>query len=86
MSDQSTNFARTRNPYGGRKLKRHLCLTDYSYGVLVDLATNSGLNPSEVNEQLIRLHALSRGLPFTNPNPLTSLPPEGSFQTSKLLQ
>jgi hypothetical protein len=78
MSDQSTNFARTRNPYGSRKVKRHLCLTDYSYGVLVDLATDSGLNPSEVNEQLIRLHALSRGFPYSEHNPLITTPPEGS--------
>lgn len=73
MSDQSTQFSRTRNPYGSPKAKRHLMLTDFAYGLLVDLATASGSNPSEVNEQLIRHHALGRGIPYYEDNPLSSI-------------
>lgn len=64
--------------YGERKTKRHVYLTDFAHNVLLDLAASSCSSPSEVCEQIIRAHALARGIPFSaeaaskNLNPLTA--------------
>lgn len=52
--------------YGELKRKRHLYLTDTAHTHLVDLAQGSGSSPSEVCEQIIRLHATATAIPVTS--------------------
>ena len=49
--------------YGELKRKRHLYLTDTAHKHLVDLAHGNDSSPSEVCEQIIRLHAMSLRVP-----------------------
>jgi hypothetical protein len=51
--------------YGERKFKRHLYLTDTAYHHLVDLAQSSGSSPSEVCEQILRLHVTAQAIPLS---------------------
>ena len=49
--------------YGELKRKRHLYLTDTAHKHLVDLAHGNDSSPSEVCEQIIRVHAMSLRVP-----------------------
>jgi hypothetical protein len=51
--------------HGELKRKRHLYLTDTAHLHLVNLAQGSGTSPSEVCEQIIRLHATAQAIPST---------------------
>jgi hypothetical protein len=53
--------------YGELKRKRHLYLTDTAHKHLVDLAHGNDSSPSEVCEQIIRLHVTATAIPSTPP-------------------
>ena len=56
--------------YGERKRKRHLFLTDTAFAHLEDLATANDEAPSEICEQIIRLHVIATAIPTSNPKTL----------------
>ena len=53
--------------YGELKRKRHLYLTDTAHKHLVDLAHGNDSSPSEICEQIIRLHVTATAIPSTPP-------------------
>ena len=53
--------------YSAAKRKRHLYLTDESFDHINALAQARGSSPSEVCEQLIRLHIRAIAIPTTSP-------------------